>query len=59
MSSKRADTREVKYNNTMWEDILKEILEKTNLQTYVTSTSPTTNEQVPIVESNTPNTWAP
>jgi len=58
MSSKRADTREVKYNNTMWEDILKEILEKTNLQTDVTSTSPTTDKQVPLVETNTPNTWA-
>ena len=59
MSSKRADTRDVKYNNTMWEDIWKEILEKTNLQTDVTSTSPTTDEKVPLVESNTPNTWAP
>jgi len=59
MSFIQAHTQEVPYKNTMWEYILKEILEKTNLQTYVTSTSPTTNEQVPIVESNTPNTWAP
>ena len=43
----------------MWEDILKEILKKTTLQAGVTSTSPTTDEKVPLVESNTPNTWAP
>ena len=59
MSFIQDDTREVPYNNTMWEYILKEILEKTNLQIDVTSTLPTTNEKVPIVELNTPNTWAP
>lgn len=57
MSSKQADTWEFPYNSTMWEDILKEILEKTYLQIDVTSTSPTSYEQVPLVELNTPNTW--
>ena len=56
MSPKQAGTQEVPYKNTMSEDILKEILEKVNLQIDVTSTSPVTDEQVPLVESNTPNT---
>lgn len=43
----------------MWEDILMEILDKTYLQVDVTSTSYTTDEQVPLVELNTPNTWDP
>lgn len=36
----------------MWEDILKEILEKTNLQTDVTSTSPTTRLKERLKETS-------
>lgn len=40
----------------MSEVILKETLEKINLQIDVTSTSPTTEKQVAPIESTTPNT---
>jgi len=40
----------------MLEDILKEFLEKTDLQADATSTSTTTVKQVPLAELNTPNT---